>query len=133
HVADQPHPVADDDGGAAQFLGPHRHHSPLGVVAQRARPAAAVDRDHHRFDRVLVLGAAFAARSAAPASWTYSHIRFVKVVPATPGHQRTSASMPFHIAGKSGSVFDVVAMSSTCTPGTRRPRIAPAVAIRWSA
>ena len=45
----------------------------------------------------------------------------------------SAASIAAHIAGKSGSVLPVVAMSSTCTPGTARPRIAPAVAIRWSA
>ena len=41
-------------------------------------------------------------------------------------------SRPAHSCGNSGSVLAVVAMFSTRIPGTRSPRMAPAVAMRWS-
>ena len=43
---------------------------------------------------------------------------------------RIGRSIADQLAGNSGSVLDVAAMSSTGIPGTTRPRISPAVAIR---
>ena len=43
-----------------------------------------------------------------------------------------SASIAAQRVGNCGRVFAVVAMSSISTPGTAKPMIAPAVAMRWS-
>lgn len=71
-----------------------------------------------------------------------AHIRLVEVVLAfvvgrgpgpEPGHTGSSARSRRQSDGNSGKVLLVQPMSSTTTPGTARPRIAPEVAIRWSA
>ena len=82
---------------------------------------------------VGVLGAGLGPRPRAPAG-AHPDIGLVVLAAAQDGWTTASlacpASMPAHSAGKSGSVLAVVAMSSTSTPGTRSPMIAPAVAIR---
>ena len=132
-VADDVDLVADDDRRAAQFPGPHRGDDAVRVAAERAAPPAAVDGDDHGRLGVGVLGAGLGARTRTAAR-AHPDIGLVVLVrrsrcfgsPARP-------ACPSHIRGKSGRVLAVVPMSSTSTPGTRSPTIAPAVAIRWSA
>ena len=49
------------------------------------------------------------------------------------GSRWSDASMAAHVPGSRGGSWRCSAMSSTSTPGTTSPMIAPAVAIRWSA
>ena len=132
-VTDDVDLVTDDDRGAAELAGPHRRHPPGRVATQHTAPAAPVHRHHHRFFGVGVLGAGLGPRPRAPAG-AHPDIGLVVLAAAQDGWTTASlacpASMPAHSAGKSGSVLAVVAMSSTSTPGTRSPMIAPAVAIR---
>src|SRR2546421_12737640 len=100
---------------------------------QRAGPPAPVDPDHQGHAGVGVLRAQLAARPGAPPR-ADPNIGLVEPAPVVaPPAPRHDSSILAHVPGKSGMVFDVVAMSSTSTPGTARPTIAPAVAIRWSA
>ena len=86
-------------------------------------------------DRIGVLGAHLGARPAAAAVGTHANVGLVVlglvlvVVRVPPAH----ASICSQSFVNCGSVFDVDPMSSTTTPGTARPMIAPVVAIRWSA
>src|SRR5699024_10200051 len=50
-----------------------------------------------------------------------------------PSSASGSPTISVHRMSKSGIVLPVVAMFSTRTPCTRRPMMAPAVAMRWSA
>ena len=125
-VADDVHPVADDDRGAAQFPGPHRGHQAIRVAVEHATPPAAVHGDHHGRLGVGVFGTGLSARTRSTAG-PHMHVGLVVL----PSAQRSpSLSMLVHSRGKSGSVLAVVAMSSTATPGVRSPMMAPAVAIR---
>ena len=127
-IADHVDVVTDHDRGAAQFPGPHGRDPAIGVSAQHASPAAAVDADHHRGFGVGVLGTSLGARSRAPAG---ADLDVGLVVIA--GLQPVDSSIRAHSCGNSGSVLAVEPMSSTSTPATRSPTIAPAIAIRWSA
>ena len=83
-----------------------------------------------------VLGAVLGPWSGLASSGTDADVVLVEeVVPA--GHAvgvgfPSAPSMADQRRAKSGIVLPVVAMSSTSTPGTRRPISAPAVAMRWS-
>ena len=120
--------VADDDRCAAQFASPHRR-DPLigGIAVEHTPPPAAVDADHHRRLRVGVLRAGFGPR---PRTSSRADFDVGLVVVAGPQPLDSRSSMSAHIRGKFGSVLAVVSMSSTSTPATRSPTIAPAVAIR---
>ena len=134
-VAHQVHQVADDDRGATQLAGPHGDDLLVRLAVQRTGPAPAVDADDHRRAGVRVLGTNLRAGPGALAR-AYPDVGLVQAGPVRPPparHAPSPASIVRHMAGKSGSVFAVVAMSSTTTPGTTSPTIAPAVAIRWSA
>jgi hypothetical protein len=100
-----------------------------------ACPSTAVDRDDHRGRRVRVLGTALGAGPGTAAAWPDSDVGLIETLSApwcAPGPAQPSppASIAAHVAENWGSVLVVVAMSSTAIPGTTRPRIAPAVAIR---
>src|SRR5699024_10722099 len=80
----------------------------------------------------------FGARPAAAFWWTFwcRTIVILRVVDTKTAHAlicRSRDASCLHAAGKSGMVLAVVAMSVTSIPSTRSPRIAPKVAIRWSA
>ena len=106
--------------------------TPVGVAAERASPPPAVDRHHHGLLGVGVVGPGLGARPGAPTrAGSGRRTRRTPVASALmPGIVDWPASMSAHIRGNSGSVLAVVPMSSTSTPGTRSPTIAPAVAIR---
>src|SRR5262249_59159358 len=116
--------VADDDRGAAQFPGPHGGDPVVGVPTQRATPPPTVDGDHHGLLRVGVFGASLGSRPRAPAG-SDPDIGLVVLaraqIPLFLLASGPPASMSAHIRGKSRSVFAVVPMSSTSTPGTRTP------------
>src|SRR5699024_3363726 len=135
-IAHHVHPVADLHRGPAQLPGPHGHHDPVRIAAERAPPSAPVLRDHHRLVGVVVVGADLGARPRPPASGADPDVGLVPVAleaaPPRPG-QESAPIIAAHIAGKSGMGLPVVSMFSTSTPGTLSPMIAPAVAIRWSA
>lgn len=90
-----------------------------------------------------MLGATLAARAGTAPPRPDSDIGFVEAVAfagATVGttvgdaprlaQPAPPASIADQLAPNSGNVLVVAAMSSTTIPGTTRPRIAPAVAIR---
>ncbi len=129
YVADDPHLVADHDRCPAELPGAHRGDDSFGISVERAAPPSAIDRDDHRVGGVGVLGPGLGPRTRA-ASGAHPDVGLVLVVAWS---QAVALSMSAHIRGKSGSVLAVVPMSSTSTPGTRSPTMAPAVAMRWSA
>src|SRR5882757_2441652 len=131
-VADDVHVIADDDRGPAEFPGPHRGDHPVRGSAKGTAPPAAVDGDDHRLLGVGVVGSSLGPRPRALAR-AYPDIGLVVVVRCQGISGACPATMSAHMPGKSGSVLAVVAMSSTATPTTRSPMMAPAVAIRWSA
>lgn len=109
-VADQPHPVADDNAAAAELSGPHRGHGP---AVDRAAVASAVDGGDEAWMRVVVHG-------TLPGSWPGPvrapdpDVVLVELTPAA-GQVVASgwASIPAHIAVNPGSVLPVVATFST--------------------
>src|SRR5699024_5315240 len=124
--------VADDDGSAPHLPGEHAGDLHAGLVEDHA-PAAAVAGDHHAPLGVLVLGALLGAGAGAAAVGAHANVGLIPLVArhclSFPG----SPSIWAHMCSKPGMVLAVVATSSTSTPGTSRPMMAPAVAIRWSA
>src|SRR5699024_6787619 len=87
---------------------------------------------------IFVSRTVFGARPAAAFWWTFwcrtlVIFRVVDTKKAQARSCRSRESSCLHPAGKSGMVLAVVAMSVTSIPSTRSPRIAPKVAIRWSA
>ena len=129
YVTDDPHLVADHDRCPAELAGAHRGDDSFGIPVERAPPPSAIDRDDHRFGGVGVLRPGLGPRTRA-ASGAHPDVGLVLVVAWS---QAVALNMSAHIRGKSGNVLAVVPMSSTSTPGTRSPTMAPAVAIRWSA
>ena len=143
-VAHEGDEVAGHHGVAAQFPGPGGDDRPFiaGVLADDGRVAAAVNGDDAPGDGVVMAGRSL-VRGREP--FLLGRIRTSdssqeSVLRATGGPcafrgQRAlpCASMSAHSCGKSGMVLAVVAMSWTSMPCTARPRMAPAVAIRWSA
>ena len=92
-------------------------------------------RHHHGGCGVGVFGAALGAGAGTAAPRPDPNVGFVEALTPTgaatgPAQPAPPASIADQIAGNSGSVLAVVAISSTVIPGTTRPRIAPAVAIR---
>src|SRR6185437_1830228 len=137
-VADQPDPVTHHHRGAPELTGPHRGYPRRGVAVGGTGPPAAIHCDDHRGARVRVLRTALGAGPGTSAPGPDSNVGLVETVRAPGGATRPvqpspPASIAAQLAGNSGSVLAVAAMSSTAIPGTTRPRIAPAVAIRWSA
>ena len=128
-VADHVDLVADHDRCTAEFTGPHGGHQPIRIPAEHDAPAAAVDRHHHARLGVGVLGANLGARTRAPTG-TDLDVGLVVLACAQADPSMSDPSMSDHNRGNSGSVLAVVPMSSTVTPLTRRPTIAPAIAIR---
>ena len=143
-VADEGDIVADDDPGAAQLAGPHRHDHPLGLAApddpgvDEAGVPAPVDPDDERRIGSPVLGSVLASGPRAAGVGADPDVRLVEMFPAhgatcsTCSTCSTWASMASHIRTNPGRVLAVVATFSTSTPGTRSPRTAPKVAMRWS-
>ena len=125
-VADDSDVVTDHDALAAQRARLHRHHSPA-VDAQGE--TTAVDGHHAAGDSVVVGRTVLGARAGAAAG---SLVVLVVLIGVATAHGAAPTAW-VQAAAKSGKVFDVVAMSSTRTPSTVRPRITPACAIRWSA
>ena len=123
-IADDADVVTHDDRGASEFACAHRGDDAVGVGVERAAPPAAVDGDHHGFVGVCVIRSGLCSRPRSSAG-TDPDIGLVVLARA-----QSPASMSAHIRGKSGSVLAVVPMSSTSTPSTRNPTMAPAVAIR---
>ena len=127
-VTDDPHVVADHDPLAAQGARLHRHHA---VSVEQEREASAVDRDDAGVDRVVVARPVLGARSgAAPGALV---VLVVVLAVAAGRHADPPRTAVLHAVAKSGNVLDVVAMSSTSTSSTARPRMTPAWAMRWSA
>ena len=81
--------------------------------------------------RVVVRRALLAAGAGLAATGADPDVVLVEVAAAR-GHATVLPSIESQSATNSGSVFAVVPMSTTSTPGTTRPSTAPAVAIRWS-
>jgi len=130
-LAHHVHPIADDDARPAQFARLHRSHGGPGV-RQHGVPAA-VDGEDHPGHGVGVLGALLGSRPGAARVGPHPDGGLVDVAALADHVGGTAvASIAAHCAGKSGRVFAVVPTFSTPTPGTRRPRIAPKVAMRWS-
>src|SRR5699024_10830195 len=136
-VADQPHEIAGHDRGAAQLPDTHRGHRPLPVRAlgEHGPPPPAVHGDRAGGDGVLVLGPVLRARARAAPLRADADVALV-VLPRGAPHASSApgsgCSIDSHIPTKSGRVFCVVPMSTTRRSATRSPRIAPAVAMRWS-
>src|SRR5690606_17551822 len=99
--------------------------SELAVLVEHEQgvPAPVHARDHGALG-VGVLGTQLRARSRPT---TAGPVADLALVEAAGSHR---PSIPSHCSVKSGRVFEVVATFSTTTPGTRRPMIAPAVAMR---
>ena len=130
-VADHGDPVTDDDGGTSHLPGAHadrRGSIRVGAVDDHA-PASPVLRHDHAGLGVLV-GRSVLCPRPGPLPRADLHIGFVVTAPA---HIRQAPTICAQRVSNPGRVFVVVVMSSTCTPSVTRPRIAPAVAIRWSA
>ena len=137
-VADELRPIADHDGGVAQLPGARRDDLPLGIGARGDEHLVAptIHPRHHADHRVGVLGTALRARPVRLRVRALPHDRVgvlavglvVAVVGGQPAHW--PPSMPRHSSANCGSVFAVLSMSSTSTPGTRRPTSAPVVAMR---
>ena len=132
-VADHADVVADDDRGAAQFPGPHRGHHAVGVAGRAHSPTARDRRSPPCARWASAWSGRVLVRGREPLPGPDPDVGLVVVAAAHVTALAWPASMSAHICGNSGSVFAVVPMSSTSTPGTRSPTIAPAVAIRWSA
>src|SRR5690606_14879663 len=136
-VPDQANEVTGDDGGAAQFTGPHRGDGALllGALGDHRPPPPAVHGDHAGGDGVLMTRAVLGARARSAPAGPDADIALV-VLPGESAHASSFAgsgcSIDSHIPTKSGSVFCVVPMFTIRRSGMRRPRIAPAVAMRWS-
>ena len=84
-VAHDPHPVADDHALAAQRPRLHRHH---GDAVDQQREPAAVDRDDHAVDGVVVRRALLGARAGMPARALVVLLVLVGVAPGRPAHSR---------------------------------------------
>src|SRR5699024_6294932 len=101
------------------------------VGEEHTPPPATVHADDHRLRGVLVPGSDLRPRPGALPG-PDADVRLVPV-PWTAAAHPASASMSAHDTSNPGRVLAVLSMSSTRTPGTTRPTIAPAVAMRWSA
>ena len=142
-VADERDVVADDDALAAELARLHRRDDALGLLlAERALRDEAACSGRGRppmtkaGDGVLVGRAVLGARPGPLAAGTDADVALV-VGPAgspAPRHGPAPSSMPLpqRRRTRAGSCASC-AMSSTTTPGTRSPRTAPAIAMRWSA
>src|SRR5699024_5525174 len=87
---------------------------------------------------IFVSRTVFGARPAAAFWWTFwcRTLVIFRVVDTKTAHARICRSRDascLHAAGKAGLLLAVVAVSVSSIPSTRSPRIAPKVAIRWSA
>src|SRR6188768_114815 len=117
-----------------------------GALADQHRVAPPVDREHAAGHGVVVLRARLGARAIALRIGTVARlvvgvlVVLVIIRVVEPAHQKrsigflvaVSPSIRFHSSTNWGSVFAVVAMSSTSIPSVTSPIRAPAVAMRWS-
>ena len=147
-VTDEPDAVADDDPLATEFTSPHGQDDTFGVTigghrapADEHRVAASVHADDEPVDRIGVGRAVLGAWPAAASVGPDPDVGLV-ITPDRSCHRQAlircarlplPATMSAHRVVKVGRVLPTVATSSTRTPGTTRPRRAPAMTIRWSA
>src|SRR5699024_2345345 len=134
-VADEPHQVAGDDGGAAQLPGAHRGDGALlrRALGEEGPPPPAVHGDHAGGDGGLMLGTVLGAGPRPAPAGADADVALVELPCRAPHASSTAGSgcsIDSHIPTKSGRVFCVVPMSTTRRSGTRSPMIAPAVAMR---
>lgn len=123
-VADDADLIADHDRFASQFAGLDGHYLAVGIICQCARDAPSIHCDDQGRARIGV-GRPLLATGPGSTSRARPDVVLVEFAGA---HVGATTSVQRDV--KSGSVFPVVAMFSTSTPGTTSPTIAANVAIR---